>query len=75
MPVCPIFLCLRLAFLPTEETKMRQLRKRGWFVVDNQMFAFWWKIAAKTEILPVFFVADFDRECAGLRQRVIALRR
>ena len=28
MPVCPIFLCLRLAFLPTEEMKMRQLRKR-----------------------------------------------
>ena len=33
-------LCLRLAFLPTEETKMRQLRKRGWFMVDNQVFAF-----------------------------------
>ena len=22
----------------TEETKMRQLRKRGWFIIDNQMF-------------------------------------
>ena len=53
---------------------MRQLRKRGWFMIDNQVFAFRWKMAAKTEILP-FFVVDFDRECAGLRQRVIAPRR
>ena len=54
MPVCPIFLCLRLAFLPTEETKTRQLRKCGLFVIDNQVFAFRWKIVAKTEILTVF---------------------
>ena len=25
---------------PTEEMKMRQLRKRGWFVIDNQVLAF-----------------------------------
>ena len=33
---------------------MRQLRKCGWFIIDNQVFAFWWKIVAKTEILPAF---------------------